>query len=149
MGPVVLEAGGCSGPWRWEASEIWEEGGLSGRGMAGMAGAAVGVARGLGTGQRASRLEDQEEEKTQAERKEGVLSVGMSPGQGETGRRRRQAGPQVEVLRRRGAGLEGRTAVAGTLGGRVLGWVEAQDPSRRREESFAERKEEAAAVQER
>lgn len=52
-----------------------------------MAGAAVGVARGLGTGQRASRLEDQEEEKTQAERKEGVLSVGMSPGQGETGRR--------------------------------------------------------------
>lgn len=75
VGPVVLEAGGCSAPWRWEASEIWEEGGLSGRGMAGMEGAAVVVAWGLGTGQRPLRLEeeDQEEEKTRAERKEGAL----------------------------------------------------------------------------
>lgn len=22
VGPVVLEAGGCSGPWKWEASEL-------------------------------------------------------------------------------------------------------------------------------
>lgn len=74
VGPVVLEAGGCSGPWRWEASEQWAEGGLSGRGMAGMKGAAVGEAWGLGTGQREQMLEeDQEEEMTQAERKEGVL----------------------------------------------------------------------------
>lgn len=72
--------------------------------------------------------------------------MGRSPGRGEAGRRRRRAGPQVEVLRRRGAGSEGRTAVAGTLGEQVLGWVEAQDPSRRREESFAERKEAAAAA---
>lgn len=43
--------------------------------------------------------------------------------------------------------MEGTTAEAGTLGGRELGWVEAQDPSRRREERFAERKE--AAVQKR
>lgn len=73
-GPVVLEAGGCSGPWKWEASEHWEEGDLSGRGMAGMEGAAVGVAWGLGTGWREVRLEeDQEEEKIQVERKEGAL----------------------------------------------------------------------------
>lgn len=48
---------------------------------------------------------------------------------------------------RRGAGLEGTTAEAGTPGERKLGWVEAQDPNRRREERFAERKE--AAVQKR
>lgn len=53
----------------------------------------------------------------------------------------------MEVLKRREAGLEGRTAVAGTLGEQVLGWVEAQDPSRRREERFAERK--GVAVEER
>lgn len=71
---MVLEAGGCSGPWKWEASEHWEEGDLSGRGMAGMEGAAVGVAWGLGTGWREVRLEeDQEEEKIQVERKEGAL----------------------------------------------------------------------------
>lgn len=40
--------------------------------------------------------------------------------------------------------MEGRTAVAGTLGEQELGWVEAQDPSRRREGRFAERKEVAA-----
>lgn len=50
------------------------EGGLSGRGMAGMEGVAVGVAWGLGRGQRALRLEeDQVEGKTQVERMEGVL----------------------------------------------------------------------------
>lgn len=93
VGPVVLEAGGCSGPWKWEASENWEEEDLSGRGMAGMEEADVGVAWGLGTGQRELRLEeDQEEEKTQIERKEGVLLAGRSPGQGEAGLRRRQAG---------------------------------------------------------
>lgn len=74
VGPVVLEAGGCSGPWRWGASEQWEEGGLGGRGMAGMRGAAAGEAWGLGTGQTEEMLEeDQEEEKTQAERKDGAL----------------------------------------------------------------------------
>lgn len=74
VGPVVLEADGCSGPWKWEASEQWEEGDLSGRGVAGMEGAAVGVAWGLGTGQREVWLEeDHEEEMTQVERKEGVL----------------------------------------------------------------------------
>lgn len=35
VGPVVLEAGDCSGPLKWEASESREEGDLSGRGMAG------------------------------------------------------------------------------------------------------------------
>lgn len=44
MGPVVLEACGCSGPWMWEASELWEEVDQSGRGMAGMEGTAFGVA---------------------------------------------------------------------------------------------------------
>lgn len=74
VGPVVLEAGGCSEPWMWEASELWEEVDLSGRGMAGMEGAAVGVAWGLGTDQRELRLEeDQEEERIRAERMEGVL----------------------------------------------------------------------------
>lgn len=75
VGPVVLEAVGCSGPWKWEASELGEEGDLSGRGVVEMEGDAVGVAWGLSTGQRALRLEkNHEEEKTQAERKEeGVL----------------------------------------------------------------------------
>lgn len=74
VGPVVLEAGGCFGPWKWEASELWEEGDLSDRGMAGIEGAAAGVAWGLKNGQRELRLEeDQEEEKAQAEKKEGVL----------------------------------------------------------------------------
>lgn len=87
LGPVVLEAGGCSGPWMWEASELWEEVDRRGRGVAGMEGAAVGVAWGLGTGQRELRLEeDQEEEMNQAERKEGVLEMERSPGQGEVGR---------------------------------------------------------------
>lgn len=52
----------------------------------------------------------------------------------------------MEVLRRRGAGLEGRAAVAGTLEEEEhLGWVEERDPSRRREDRFAEREEDAAA----
>lgn len=90
--PVVLEAGGCSGPWKWEASENWEEGDLSDKGVAGMEGAAVGVAWGLSTGQRELRVEeDHEEEKTQVERMEGGPEVGRSPGQGEAGRTRRQA----------------------------------------------------------
>lgn len=40
-----------------------------------------------------------------------------------------------------GAGSEGRAAVIGTLWEQELGWVEAQDPSKKREESFAEKKE--------
>lgn len=48
------------------------------------------------------------------------------------------------MLRRRVAGWEGMTAAAGTLGEQVPGWVETQDPSRRREERFAERKKVAA-----
>lgn len=89
VGPVVLEAGGCSGPWKWVASEHQEEGDLSDRGVVGMEGAAVEVAWGLGTGSRKLRLE---EEKTQVERKEGVLLAGRSPGQGAVGQRQRQAG---------------------------------------------------------
>lgn len=62
----VQEAGGCSEPLKWEASELWEEVDLSGRelaeregavvgvvsdkGMAEREGAAAGVAWGLGTG---------------------------------------------------------------------------------------------------
>lgn len=88
--PVVLGEGGCSGPWKWEASENWEEGHLSGKGMAVREGAAVGVAWDLGIG--LSLGEDQEEEKTQVERREGALWVGRSPGQGEAGRTGRQAG---------------------------------------------------------
>lgn len=42
--------------------------------------------------------------------------------------------------------MEGRTAVAEKLGEQGLDWVEAQDPSRRREERFAEKEE---AVQKR
>lgn len=73
VGPVVLEANGCSVPWMWEASEVWEEEGLSGTGVAGMEGAAVEVAWGLDIVQNELRLvEDQEEERTQNERKEGV-----------------------------------------------------------------------------
>lgn len=49
------------------------------------------------------------------------------------------------MLRRRGAGLEGKAAVAGTLEEQEhLGWVEERDPSRRREERFAEREDAAA-----
>lgn len=47
-----------------------------------MEGAAAVVAVGLGTDKKGLRWEeDQEEEKTQAERKAGVLEVGRSPGQ--------------------------------------------------------------------
>lgn len=53
----------------------------------------------------------------------------------------------MEVLRRRGAGIEGRAAVAGTLGEQELGWVEAQDLCKQKEEMFAERRE--VAVQKR
>lgn len=57
-----------------------------------MEGAAVVVAWDLGTGKRELRWEeDQEEEKSQAERKEGVLEVGKSLGWGEAGQRGRQA----------------------------------------------------------
>lgn len=74
VGPVVLEEGGCSGPWKWEASEQWEEGDLSGRGMAETEGAAAEVAWGPGTDRRTLKMEeDQEEEKIQVERKEGAL----------------------------------------------------------------------------
>lgn len=52
----------------------------------------------------------------------------------------------MEALRSRGAGPAGRAAVVGRLGEWGLGWVEAQDPSRRWGGRFAERKE---AVQER
>lgn len=87
VGPVVLEAGGCSGPWKWEAPEKWEEGDLSGKEMAGVEAAAAGVAWGQGIGQRAVRLEeDQVEEKTQAERMAEAPEVGRSPGRGEAGR---------------------------------------------------------------
>lgn len=73
-GRVVLEAGGCSGPWRLEASVHQEGAALSGRGMAGMEEAAVGGASGEGTGQRKGRLEeDQGVGRTQVERKEVVL----------------------------------------------------------------------------
>lgn len=77
---VVLEAGGCSEPWRLEASEHREEEvDLSGKGMAGMEEAAVGVASGLGRGQRKVKLEeDQEQGKTLVERMEVVLWVGRS-----------------------------------------------------------------------
>lgn len=88
VAPVALEAGGCSGPWKWEAPEKWEEGDLSGKEMAGVEGAAAaGVAWGQGTGQRAVRLEeDQAEEKTQAERMVEAPEVGRSHGWGEAGR---------------------------------------------------------------
>lgn len=73
-GPVVLEAGGCFGPWKWEASERWEEMDLRDKVMAGMEGAAAGEAWGLGIGWRELRWEeDQQKEKIQIERKEGVL----------------------------------------------------------------------------
>lgn len=89
---MVLEAGGCFEPLKWEASELWVEGALSGRGMVGMEEAAVGVACGSGTGQMQLRWEeDQEEEKIQAERKEGALEVGRSLGQVEVGQCQRQA----------------------------------------------------------
>lgn len=51
------------------------------------------AAVGLGTDKKGLRWEeDQEEEKTQAERKAGVLEVGRSPGQWGVGQGRRQAG---------------------------------------------------------
>lgn len=53
----------------------------------------------------------------------------------------------MEVLKRRGAVSEGRTAVVGTQGEQELGWVEARDPCKKREKSFAETKE--VAVQRR
>lgn len=58
-----------------------------------MEGAAAVAAVGLGTDKKGLRWEeDQEEEKTQAERKAGVLEVGRSPGQWGVGQGRRQAG---------------------------------------------------------
>lgn len=58
-----------------------------------MEGAAAVVALGRGTGKKGPRWEeDQEEEKTQAERKAGVLEVGRSLGQWVVGQWRRQAG---------------------------------------------------------
>lgn len=59
-----------------------------------MEGAAAGVAWSVDTGQRAwrSEEEDQEEGKTQTERKGVVPLAGRSPGRGEAGRTRRQAG---------------------------------------------------------
>lgn len=117
-----------------------EEGDPSGRGMAGTQGAAVGAAWGLGTARKASRSAE-ETEKSPAERREGVLEVGRSPGRGEAGRRQKTDGWQVEVLRRRGAaGLARRTAVAGTPGEQERGPASTQDPSRRREERLAGRK---------
>lgn len=93
VGPAVLEAGGCSGPLKWEASEQWEVGDLSDKGMAGMEEVAAEVAWGLGMGQRQVRLEeDQEVEKTLAEKKEAAPWVGRSPGQVEVGQTQRQAG---------------------------------------------------------
>lgn len=53
----------------------------------------------------------------------------------------------MEALRRRGAGTEGRAAVAELLGGQELGLMEAQDLSKRRGGNFAERRE--AVVQKR
>lgn len=87
VAPVVLKVGGCSEPLRWEASELLEEEALSGRGMVGKDGAAVvGVALGPSTGQKQLRLEEgQEEEKTQAERKEGALEMGRSLEKAEVG----------------------------------------------------------------
>lgn len=49
----------------------------------------------------------------------------------------------MEVLKRKEAGMEGRTAVAGTLGERELDWVGGPDPSRRREVKFAAKAEAA------
>lgn len=51
------------------------------------------------------------------------------------------------MLRRSGVGIEGRAAVAGTLGEQLHGCLEAQDLNKRRGEKFAERRE--GAVQKR
>lgn len=93
VGPAVLEAGGCSGPWRWEAFELWEAGALSYRGMAGMEGVAAAVAWDRGTDKKVLRWEeDRGEGRTQAERKkEEVPEVGRNLVQEEAGQRRRQA----------------------------------------------------------
>lgn len=61
-GPVVLERGGCSEPWKWEAFELWEDEALSDRGMAEMKGIAAGVAWGLGTGKKGLKLEEEKAE---------------------------------------------------------------------------------------
>jgi len=45
----------------------------------------------------------------------------------------------VEVRRRKGAEMEGKTAVPGKLGEQSFDRVEAQNQSRRREEMFAEK----------
>lgn len=79
---AVLEACGCSEPWKLEASEKHlGEGDLSGRGMAGREGAAAGVAWGRGMGQKEERMEeDQVVEKSQVERMEVLLLAGRSLG---------------------------------------------------------------------
>lgn len=65
---VVLEASGCSEPWMWGASELWEEGALSGRVMAVLEVAAAEEAWGQSMVQMGSSLEgDQGEEMNQAE----------------------------------------------------------------------------------
>lgn len=51
------------------------------------------------------------------------------------------------MLKRKGAGLAERTAVAGTLGEQEADFVEARDPSKRKEVRFAE--EEDAKLQKR
>lgn len=96
------------------------------------------AAAGLGTDKKGLRWEeDQEEEKTRAGRKAGVLEVGRRLEQWGAGQGRRQAGWWVEAPRRKEAGMEGRTAAAGTPGEREPGRVEAPDPSRRMEVKFA------------
>lgn len=68
--------------------------------------------------------------------------MGRTPGQKGVAQTKRRTGSQVEVLRRRGPVLGERIAVSGTLRELELGWVEALDPSRKRERTFAELKEE-------
>lgn len=53
----------------------------------------------------------------------------------------------MEVQRKKVAAVGGKTVEAETLGEREADWVEAQDPSRRREVRFAEKEE--VAVQKR
>lgn len=45
----------------------------------------------------------------------------------------------MEVLKRKGAEVEGKTAVTGIPEEKELGWMDAQDPNRKREEKFAEK----------